>query len=337
MGKNREGFLGKSLVSFFILFLILGFAEKTYSLDYPTQPIALVVGMEPGSGMDVVTRVLAEETKKILGRDVIVENKPGASHMVALSYVISGKPDGYTLISTTDAPFVRAPHLFKLKFDPIAETVPIILHGVLSHFMVVPADSPFKTLKELLTFAKENPGKLTVGNTGFGTVPYLTMAGVELETGLKISHVPFAGEPKEIAALLGGHVMAAGIAIDACIAQVKAGKLRVLGVLQGDKRLSAFPDVPTLKEVAKEFGMKSSVIYPGQMIAAKKGVPGPIVEKLANVFNQARLSPGHQKFVKENYIFQDGIPLTGEKLQTYLNNGYREIGELTKKLGIERK
>jgi tripartite-type tricarboxylate transporter receptor subunit TctC len=337
MGKHLKVFFRTSLLSFFILFPLAGLAGSAFSLDYPTQAITLVVGMEPGSGMDVVTRVLAEETKKILGRDVMVENKPGASHMVALSYVIAGKPDGYTLFSATDAPFVRAPHLFKLKFDPIAETVPIIFHGILTHFMVVPADSPFKTLKDMLIFAKQNPGKLTVGNPGFGTVPYVTMAGVGLETGLKFSHVPFAGEPKEIAALLGGHVMAAGIAIDACIAQVQAGKLRILGVLQGDKRLSAFPDIPTLKEVAKEFGMKSSVIYPGLVIAAKKGVPGPIVEKLANVFNQARMSPGYQKYVTERYIFQDGMPLVGEKLQNHLNEGYKEVGELIQKLGIEKK
>ena len=91
------------------------------------------------------------------------------------------------------------------------------------------AESPFKTLKDMLTFAKGNPMKLTFGNPGFGTVPHLTMAGMDLETGLKISHIPFDGEPKEIAALLGGHLMAAGIAIESCISQVQAGKLRALG------------------------------------------------------------------------------------------------------------
>ena len=107
---------------------------------------------------------------------------------------------------------------------------PIIFYGIFTHFIVVPADSPFKTLKDMLAFAKQNPDKLTFGNPGFGTVPHLTMAGMALETGLKFSHIPFAGENKEIAALLGGHLMAAGIAIESCISQVQAGKLRALAI-----------------------------------------------------------------------------------------------------------
>lgn len=257
--------------------------------------------------------------------------------MVAGSYVISSKPDGYILWGATDAPFIRVPHMFKLKFDPIKETTPIIFYGIFTHFVVVPADSQFKTLKDMLTFAKQNPEKLTFGNPGFGTVPHLTMAGMALETGLKFSHIPFAGEPKEIAALLGGHLMAAGIAIESCISQVKAGKLRALGVLQGDDRLSAFPEIPTLKEVAKEFGMKTSVIYPGLMMSGPKGLPEPIVKKLADAFDTGRKSAGFQKYARETYIFQDHMPMTGQALQNHLNNGYKEIGDLIQKLGIEKK
>ena len=108
------------------------------------------------------------------------------------------------VIPFTDAPFIRVPYMLKLKFDPISETVPVIFYGIFTHFIVVP-DSPLKNLRDFFVYAKENPGKLTFGNPGYGTVPYITMAGVELETGLKFSHIPFAGEPKEIAALLGGN------------------------------------------------------------------------------------------------------------------------------------
>jgi tripartite-type tricarboxylate transporter receptor subunit TctC len=337
MGNDAKALLRKGVFCLLVVFGLTGFTETVFSLDYPTKTITVVAGGDPGSGMDVVTRAIVEETKKILGREVMVENKPGASHMVALSYVISAKPDGYTLISASDAAFVRSPHLLKLKFDPLAETVPIILYGTGAHFFLVPADSPFKTLRDLLTFAKQNPGKVTIGNPGFGTIPYLTMAGVELETGLKFSHVPFTGEPKMIAALLGGHITSAIINNTSAISQIQAGTLRAIAIPQGDDRLSAFPDIPTLKEVAKEFGMKSTVLFPGLMIAAKKGVPGPIVEKLATVFNQARMSSGFQKYAKENYIFQDGMPLVGQKLQDYLTNAYKDIGEMIQKLGIEKK
>jgi tripartite-type tricarboxylate transporter receptor subunit TctC len=326
-------------VAVFLLSMLalVAFPAAAFSQDYPTKAITAVVGMEPGGIVDVATRVLVDDAKKLVGQDILVENKPGASHMVAGSYVISSKPDGYILWSSTDAPFVRMPHMMKLKFDPIAETTPIIFYGVFTHFILVPADSPFKTLKDLLTYAKENPNKLTFGSPGFGMVPHMAMAGMEIETGLKISHVPFAGEAKEIAALLGGHLMSAGIAIESSISQVKAGKLRALGILQGEERVSAFPEIPTLKEAAKEFGMKTAVSYPGLMVSGPKGLPEPVVKKLVTVLDTARKSAAFQKYAKETYIFQDKMPMTGEVLKNHLNRGYKETGDLVQKLGIQKK
>ena len=329
--------LKKGFLCLLGLFLMETLTPPAFSQDYPTKTITIAVGMAAGGIVDVASRILSEETKKVLGQDILIENKPGASHMVAGSYVVSSKPDGYTLWGSTDAPFIRVPHMMKLKYDPITETTPIIFYGIFTHFIVVSAESPFKTLKDMLTFAKANPNKLTFGNPGFGTVPHLTMSGMDLETGLKISHIPFDGEPKEIAALLGGHLMAAGIAIESCISQVQAGKLRALGVLQGDDRLSAFPEIPTLKEVAKEFGMKTSVIYPGLMMSGPKGLPEPIVKKLAGAFETGRKSAGFQKYAKETYIFQDKMPMIGEVLRNHLSRGYKETGDLTQKLGIQKK
>jgi len=337
MGKWFAGPLEKVLSVFIGVFLIAALSNTAFSQDYPAKAITAVVGMEPGGIVDVATRVLMDEAKKVIGQDIIVENRPGASHMIAGSHVVSSKPDGYTLWGSTDAPFVRMPHMMKLKFDPIAETTPIIFYGVFTHFILVPTDSPFKTLKDLLTFAKGNPGKLTYGIPGVGMVPHMAMAGMEVETGIKVSYVPFAGEPKIIAALLGGHMMAAGIAIESSIAQVKAGKLRALGVLQGEDRLSAFPDIPTLKEVAQGFGMKTAVTYPGLMMSGPKGLPDPIVKKLVVTFDTARKSAGFQKYAKETYIFQDKMPMIGETLRNHLNRGYKETGELVQKLGIQKK
>src|SRR5512143_2418250 len=216
--KQRRGCASRNTAAVLLVgLIILGFFGIGAAQDYPTKSVAIVVGMEAGGVVDVASRVLAEEAKKALGQDILIENKPGASHMIAGSYVVNAKPDGYTLWGATDAPFLRVPHMFKLKFDPIKETTPIIFYGIFTHFVVVPAESPFKTLKDMLTFAKENPMKLTFGNPGVGTVPHLTMAGLDLETGLKMTHVPFKGELAEIAAMMGGHPMASGIAIESCI------------------------------------------------------------------------------------------------------------------------
>jgi tripartite-type tricarboxylate transporter receptor subunit TctC len=337
MRKKSGRPLEKVFLVFLSIFIMAGLSSTAFSQDYPTKAITAVVGMEPGGIVDVATRVLTDEAKKVIGQDIIVENRPGASHMIAGSHVIGSKPDGYTLWGSTDAPFVRMPHMMKLKFDPIAETTPIIFYGVFTHFILVPTESQFKTLKDLLTFAKENPGKLTYGIPGVGMVPHMAVAGMEVETGLKVSYVPFAGEPKIIAALLGGHLMSAGIAIESSIAQVKAGKLRAIGVLQGEDRLSAFPEIPTLKEVAKGFGMKTAVTYPGLMMSGPKGLPEPIVKKLVTVFDTARKSAGFQKYAKETYIFQDKMPVIGEALRNHLNRGYKETGDLVQKLGIQKK
>ena len=337
MGKDVYALSKKVLACLLGIVFMMGFTTVALSQEYPTKGITLVVGMEPGGIVDVASRVLGEETKKVLGQDIIVENRPGASHMIAGSHVVSSKPDGYTLWGSTDAPFVRMRHMMKLKFDPIAETTPIIFYGVFTHFILVSADSPFKTLKDMLIFTKENPGKLTFGIPGIGMVPHIAMAGMALETGLKVSHVPFAGEPKIIAALLGGHLMSAGIAIESSIAQVKAGKLRALAVLQGEERLSAFPDIPTLKEVAKDFGMKTGVIYPGLMMSGPKGLPESIVKKLVTAFDKGRKSEAFQKYAKETYIFQDKMPMIGEALGNHLNRGYKEIGEMIQKLGLQPK
>ena len=131
--------------------------------------------------------------------------------------------------------------------------------------------------------------------------------------------------------------MAAGIAIESSISQVKAGKLRALGILQGEERVSAFPEIPTLKEAAKEFGMKTAVTYPGLMVSGPKGLPDPIVKKLATAFDTARKSAGFQKYAKETYIFQDKMPMTGEALRDHLIRGYKETGDLVQKLGIQKK
>ncbi len=231
---------------------------------------------------------LIDESKKLIGQDIIVENRPGASHMVAGSHVVSSKPDGYTLWASTDAPLVRMPHMMNLKFDPISETTPIIFYGIFTHFILVPAESQFKTLKDMLTFAKDNPGKLTFGNPGFGMVPHMAMAGMEIETGLKISHVPFVGEPKVIAALLGGHLMAAGIAIESSISPGERRKAAGPRNTSGGGTPFRIPRDTDSERGGRRFGMKTAVTYPGLMMSGPKGLPEPIVKKLVTVFDTAR-------------------------------------------------
>ena len=151
--KGTREFASRTVAVLLLVGLvILGISGIAAAQDYPTRSLSVVVGMEAGGVVDVASRVLTEEAKKTLGKDILIENKPGASHMIAGSYVVNSKPDGYTLWGATDAPFIRVPHMFKLKFDPITETTPIIFYGIFTHFVVVPAGESVQDLEGYAPF-----------------------------------------------------------------------------------------------------------------------------------------------------------------------------------------
>lgn len=333
MGGKSTDFLVKTkraLLYVIIAFLTTGFVTHAIGQPYPTQPITLVVGMAPGGITDVATRTIANEAKKHLGVELLVVNKPGAMQTVAMSYVISSRPDGYTLGATTDAPYVRAPHLLSLNFNPLTETVPIIYYGSFPAVVIVKADSPFKTFKDVINFAKGNPGKLTYGTPGVASGPDVGIGGFALQMGLKISMVPFTGDSEALLSLLGGQIMTGGMGIGSCMSQVKAGKIKVLTVIHGDERLETFPDVPTLNE----FGFKDILPLPGLGIFGPKGLPDPIVKKIEDAFKKASLTAEFKTFAMNNYVYPMKKGSTGPELRNYLATASQITGNLIQKLGL---
>jgi tripartite-type tricarboxylate transporter receptor subunit TctC len=246
-----------SLLLIIFLFLPLGYPTIIWSEEYPTKPITLTIGMAPGGVTDIAMRAISDEAKKYLRQEILPVNKPGASQTVAMGSVISNPTDGYTLGGTTDAPYIRGPHLLTLTFDPFAETIPIVLFGTFHNVVFVRSDSPFKTFDDFINFAKKNPGKLTFGTAGVGTMPYLGMEGMAMSKKFKVSQVPHTGDQPVVLAVLGGHIMAGGVGIDACIPQVRAGKIRMLALIEGKERITALPELPTLYE----FGFGNAFIW----------------------------------------------------------------------------
>jgi tripartite-type tricarboxylate transporter receptor subunit TctC len=328
VGLARNGLL----LCLLVLALLLTTLLPAHAQQYPAKPITLVVGMPPGGITDLVSRVMAEEAKKMLKQEVLVASKPGASQTVAMSYVISAAPDGYTLGSTTDTPILRAPHMMTLSFNPLADTSPILFYGTFRSIVIVPADSPFKTLKDMLDFTAKNPTKLTYGSPGLGTTAYLGMAGMALQKGLKVSFVPFAGDAAVLTAVLGGHIMAGSLGIGSCISQIKAGKVRVIGIVEGEDRLDMFPQAQTLHEL----GMQDALPAPGFVIFGQKNLPAPIVKKLEETFVKAADSPAFKKFAQENDIYAVKKGGTGTDLQKVLKIGYEKTGILMRALGLDK-
>jgi tripartite-type tricarboxylate transporter receptor subunit TctC len=330
---NSVSLVIKGTFLFIMVALVIGGFNVTFAQEYPTQPITIVVGSAAGGVTDVATRTLGEQAKKSLGVEILVTTKTGAMHTVAMSYVISRPPDGYTLGSSTDAPFSRAPYIMTLNFNPLKDVIPIIAYGTFPDLIVARGDSPFKTFKDAIDFAKENPGKLTYGHLGTTSISYLNMAALALQMGIKVSPVPFNGDAEVILSLLGGHIMTGGIGIGSSVSQLKAGKLKILAMVQGEERWEKFPDVPTLYEL----GFKDATPPPNLMIWGPKGLPDPTVKKLEDAFKKASESAEFKKFTLDNEIYsmkRGQQAITGQELQNFLAKTYAIYGNLFQKLGV---
>jgi len=334
MEKKLTGFsimMKRTLMYFFMAgFFVTGFSALILAQEYPTQPITMVIGTVAGGLPDVAGRVLADETKKLLGVDILVMNKPGANTTVGMSYVISKPPDGYTLGSGSDVVYLRAPHMLNLNFNPITDSLPIMYYANIHSFFVAREDSPFRTFKEVIDFARENPGKLTYGDSGIGTNFYLGFAGLALQMGFKFTHIPHPGDAPTITALLGGHIMVAGLSSGTCVPQIKAGKIRLLAVVDGDKRLEAYPQVPTFYEFSRDV-----IPSPGLIIFGPKGLPLPIVKKLEDAFSKASQSPGFKKWAVDNEVYPLKKYIIRQELRDYLEAEYKKTGEQYRRLGVK--
>jgi tripartite-type tricarboxylate transporter receptor subunit TctC len=322
MKRLLQGLLGAALA--------LG-AMNAAAQAYPSQTITAIVGFSAGGSADAASRMISEEAKKILGTDIVVQNKPGASATVGVSAVMTAKPDGYTIGATTDSPFLRAPHMLKLSFDPIGDTTPLVFYAVQRNFIVVREDSPFKTFADLLKFAKDNPGKLTYGHAGVPTTLYLGFAGVANQLGIEFGNVPFPGDAQTLLAVLGGHVMAAGISAGPTMPQLKAGKVRVLAIIDGTKRMEEFPSVPTISEYSKP---ENVIASPGMIIFGPKNLPPDVAKKLEDAFVRAAASDSFKKWGADNQTYALAKPLTGNELREYLTADTNKMKGLIQRLGL---
>ena len=212
---------------------------------FPSRPITLIAPWPPGGSSDAVMRAFAESAGRILGTTVVVENKPGAGGTLGASAMVNAKPDGYTL---TQLPLgiYRLPHMQKMTFDPVKDITHIACLTGYTFGLASTMDAPYKTLKEMVAYARANPGKVNYGHTGTGTTPHLAIEEFAGKAGVELQDVPFKGSAEILQAILGGHIPLMSGTTE-FVPHVKAGKLRFLATL-GRERNKAFPEVPTVKE-----------------------------------------------------------------------------------------
>lgn len=250
---------------------------------YPVKPITWVVPFTPGGVTDTTSRAISKKMGEVLGQPFVVENRPGVGGSLATEQVAGAPPDGYTVLYATSGTMAANLALYKtLKYQPLRDFIPV--HGMFMSptVLVVEASRPYKSMQELIAFAKANPGTLNYGSAGPGTGTHLTSEMVQTKTGTKMTHVPYKGSTPALHDLLGGRLDLMYDYTVTLLPHIKAGKLRALAVM-GSKRLPALPDVPTIGEAGFP-GLESSS-WSGIVVPA--GTPQPVVKKLSEAMHKA--------------------------------------------------
>jgi len=227
--------------------IALAISASAFAQQYPAKPVKIIVAFTPGSATDIITRVLADSFTRSMGQTFIVENKPGAGGIIGTEAAKNASPDGYTLTACPSGPFGINPGIYsKLPYDPIRDFEPISNLVLTPQVIVVGSQTPYKTLKDFVEDAKKHPGEIAYGSLGTGSTSHLTMEAFQKEAGIKLNHIPFKGGAEAQTQVIGGAFPVMSDTISGVLAQVKAGKLRPLGVAIPQR--SPFIDVPTIAE-----------------------------------------------------------------------------------------
>lgn len=293
---------------------------------WPAQPVKLMIAFPAGGPTDITMRVLAENASKLLGQQVIIENKPGAGGTLPAQQLQQSRPDGYTLAQIPLGVF-RLPYTTRITWDPVKDITYILGITGYAFGVVVPADSPIKSWADFVAYAKGNPGKLTYGSTGALTSPHLTMEDIAQQAGLQLTHVPFKGSADLMQAILGGHIMAAADSTGFA-PHVAAGKLRVLNTW-GDHRLAKFPDVPTLKELGLPIVQASPY-----GIGGPKGMEPALVQRIHDAFKSAMEMPNHVEALAK--YDQQLLYMSPAQYTRFAEETFRKEKALVDKLGLAK-
>jgi tripartite-type tricarboxylate transporter receptor subunit TctC len=294
--------------------------------SFPSRPIKLICPWPAGGSTDAVMRVIGESAARILNNPVVIENKGGASGMLGPNELVNAKPDGYTLSQLTIG-VLRLPHMQKMQFDPLVDFTYVACLTGYTFGIVVRADSPIKSIKDLVAYAKAKPGEFTFGSTGNGTTPHLAVEEFAMKAGIKLQHVPFKGNADGMQALLGGHVMSHSDATG-WGPHVEAGTCRLLATY-GSKRTKRWPNIPTLNELGYDTVSDSPF-----GIGAPKGMDPAVTRKLHDVF-KATLEDPKVLASFEKYD-QSVIYMNTEEYTKFARENFLKEKKLIEQLGLTR-
>lgn len=318
---------------FFFCGLFLGVVTSVVAVraqGYPTRPVTLVVPAAPGGVTDIVARALAQRLSDRFGRQVIVENRPGASNQIGAENVAKADPDGYTLLVSAEATFVVNPWLYrKLTYDPAKDFVPVTGLVSISQSLVVTPSLPANNLTELIALAKRRPGELNYGTYGIGSTGHLNMEMLQRLAGIKLAPIHYKGATPALTDVMAGHIQLMFVSSSAALEPARAGKVKLIAV-GSKRRLAQAPDVPTVAESG--FPGFEAVSWFG--LFAPAGTPREIVQQVnaevRRIFDDRDFQ---EKFLAPNlYEPMVGSP---DEFSAFIKAEMQKWGDLVRAAGIK--
>ena len=293
----------------------------------PAKPVRMIVGFPPGGATDLVARLIQPKLTAALGRQVIVENRPGANGVISIEVIARADPDGYTIGMGHIGTLVISPTIQKVPYDVYKDLAPIGMLVSLQNIIIVNPTLPAKTLKEYVALAKGKPGVMLYGTSGTGSPGHL--AGVLLEslTGISLTHVPYKGGGPLITDLVAGHIPSAFNVISTAVPHVRSGRVRAIAVT-GEKRAEALPDVPTVGETVKGYAATN---WYG--LVAPAATPPNVIERLNREMTAALKSPDVVQQLKDRGI--DAAPSSPADFTKFIRAEEKKWVPIIKKSNIK--
>lgn len=316
--KRRE-FLGASIA--------LAMPSLGFSQSYPNKPIRYIVPVAAGGGNDMIARVVTERWGRMLGQTFVVENQSGGGGVIATQNVMRAAPDGYTLMQGYVATHGTTPATRKVNYDPLKDFTPIGMIGATPNVLVINNEVQAKNMKEFIDYVRKNPGKLSYGTAGQGSLTHMTMELFKQETGLYILHIPYRGIAPAFNDLLGGQTQAMFPGLAAALQFINSGKVRALAVT-GSKRSPALKDVPTMEEL----GFKGFDAMQWYGSVGPAGMPVDIVKRL----NETQVATLKLPEMREKLAVEavEPMPMSPEQFAQFMRDENKRWTNLAKARNI---
>jgi tripartite-type tricarboxylate transporter receptor subunit TctC len=294
---------------------------------YPTKPIRLIVPFAPGASNDILSRATADSMSPLLGQPIIVDNRPGAGGMIGAEHVARAPADGYTLLNIQASFATNAAIRAKMPYDVHRDFAYIGMMTTSPMLVVVHPSMPVKTAKDLVALARKRPGELNYGSSGIGGSNHLATELFAKTAGIKIAHVPYKGIALALTDLMGGHVQMVITALPSALVQVRAGRLKAIGVA-ADKRSPFAPEIPTVRE--------GGVPYVAELwwgLAAPAKTPPEVITRLSEALLKAMTTPELRKrFATEG---GEPVPLTPQQMTKYVHNEVARWRQVVQDAGLQ--